>query len=265
MTDGPRMFDLTGRTALVTGAGGGLGRAFAVALSRQGAAVWCVDLDGALAAKTAAMIGGTLYARTDIADPASVSALAAEVADRTPDLHILINNAGIATLPARLPDVTLEDWDRAVSVNLRGLFLATRAILPLILGRAGASIVNISSYLGLVGAYPGFPLTSIAYGATKAGVIGFTRQLAAEYAATGMRVNAIAPGWHGGTRLGRARRATATQADLDQFESYINDTVPMGHRGVPEDMDGLVVYLASDASRYMTGQVLAHDGGLTSV
>ena len=102
---------------------------------------------------------------------------------------------------------------------------------------------------------------SISYSTSKAGVIGFTRQVAAEYAAEKIRVNAIAPGWHGGTALGAERRAAASPEDVKQFEEAIHARIPMKHRGVPDDLVGLVVYLASDASHYVTGQVIAHDGG----
>ncbi|MPZ55166.1 MAG: SDR family oxidoreductase, partial [Rhizobiales bacterium] len=126
------------------------------------------------------------------------------------------------------------------------------------------SVINLSSYLGLVGAYPGFPVTAIQYGTTKAGVIGFTRQLAMEYAADGLRANVIAPGWHFGTNLGKARRAVATAEELASFEAYAKASIPMGRFGTPEDLSGLIIYLASDASRYVTGQVFAHDGGITA-
>jgi NAD(P)-dependent dehydrogenase (short-subunit alcohol dehydrogenase family) len=104
-------------------------------------------------------------------------------------------------------------------------------------------------------------VTAVSYGASKAGIVGFTRQVAMEYARDNIRVNAIAPGWHGGTQLGRERRVTATPQDIADFEAAILRDTPMGRRGAPEELEGLMIYLASDASRFVTGQVFAHDGG----
>src|SRR5436305_9197827 len=106
---------------------------------------------------------------------------------------------------------------------------------------------------------PGFPMASLPYSTTKSGLIGLTRQLAIEYAKDGVRVNAIAPGWHAGTNLGQARRAIATETETAQFENYLASLIPLGSRGTPDDLANLVVYLASNASRYVTGQVFAHD------
>jgi NAD(P)-dependent dehydrogenase (short-subunit alcohol dehydrogenase family) len=262
------MFDLNGRAVLITGAGAGLGRSFAHALAARGATVLCADIDGDAAQETAAAIqatGGSASALTvDVADEQSVDALARVVSERITKLDVLINNAGVASIPHRLLDVPVAEWDRVNGINLRGLFLCTRACLPLLLACEASAVINLSSYLGLVGAYPGFPVTAIQYGTTKAGVIGFTRQLAMEYAADGLRANAIAPGWHFGTNLGQARRAIATAEEIASFERFAKESIPMGRFGKPEDLSGLVIYLASDASRYVTGQVFTQDGGITA-
>jgi NAD(P)-dependent dehydrogenase (short-subunit alcohol dehydrogenase family) len=151
-----------------------------------------------------------------------------------------------------------------MAVNLRGTFLNTRKALALMLPGPG-SIINLSSIMGLRGYWPGFPAMSVSYSTSKAGIIGFTRQVAAEYAKEKIRVNAIAPGWHGGTALGAERRAAAGPTGSKQFEEALHPRIAMKHRGVPDDLVELVIYLASDSSHYVTGQVIAHDGGWDAV
>lgn len=262
------MFALNGKLALVTGAAGGLGRSFARALASQGAKVICADVKRDGAEETVALIrdaqGDALSIMVDVAAEDSVDGMARAVAEIAGKLDVLINNAGVASVPARLLDMPVAEWDRVNAINLRGPFLCTRALLPRLLAAGLASVINLASYLGLRGAYPGFPVTAIPYGTTKAGIIGFTRQLAIEYAQDGLRANAIAPGWHMGTDLGAARRAAASPDDNRRFEEFAKGTIPMGRFGTPEDLSGLIIYLASDASRYLTGQVFAHDGGITA-
>ena len=261
------MFGLANRTALVTGAASGLGRAFALKLAARGATLACVDIDPAVSDTVSAITlhGGRASAFVaDLTQPGSVEELAGAVAAENDGLDVLVNNAGIAIPPARLPEITVSDWDRVISANLRSVFLVSQALLPLLLRRETASVINVSSFLGLVGLFPGYPATAIPYAASKAGVMGFTRQFAIEYAQEGLRVNAVAPGWHGGTQLGRERRATATAEELNRHEAFLKTSIPMGRRGTPDELTGLIVYLASDESRYVTGQIFAHDGGLTA-
>jgi NAD(P)-dependent dehydrogenase (short-subunit alcohol dehydrogenase family) len=264
----PDIFSLAGRVALVTGAGSGLGKAYAHALAAAGARVLCVDKEELAAqacAESIKALGQAADAATmDVSLADSVTHGIEELAARHGPVGILVNNAGITSLPARTHEVSIEDWDRVMAVNLRGMFFCSRAVLPDMMRSGKGVIINIASIVGMVGVYPGFTVSATPYASSKAAVAGFTRQLAAEYASDGIRVNAIAPGWHGGTALGRARRELATADDLQQFESYISSSVPMRRRGTPDEMDGLVVYLASDASRYLTGQVIAHDGGVTA-
>ena len=263
------LFDLTGKVALVTGAGSGLGRAFSEGMAAIGARVVCADRNRCWADETAAMINtkrnDALSIEVDVADPHSVQAMADRVAEVCGRVDILVNNAGISTNPKRTHETSIEDWDRLMAINLRGVFLCSRAIIPMMLANGGGSIINIASIAGMVGHYPGFPALGANYAAAKAGVIGFTRQMAAEYAKDGIRANAIAPGWHGGTRLAEERKAKATPEEIAKFEEAILKGTPMGRRGRPEELQGLAIYLASDASRYVTGQVFVQDGGWTAI
>jgi NAD(P)-dependent dehydrogenase (short-subunit alcohol dehydrogenase family) len=243
------LFRLDGKIAVVTGAGNGLGRSFALGLSAFGATVICADKNLDDADETASLAkqsrGQAEAAHVDVADEASVDELWKTIAADYPRLDILINNAGINTNSMRTHEYSIADWDRLMAINLRGVFLNTRKALAMMLPGPG-SIINISSILGLRGFWPGSPAGSISYSAAKAGVIGFTRQVAAEYAVEKIRSNAIAE-------------------DIKTFEQAIHARIAMKHRGVPDDLVGLVVYLASDTSHYLTGQVIAHDGGWDGV
>ena len=258
-----QIFRLDGKVAVVTGAGSGFGRAFARALADFGATVICAGRRLNALEETASTItksgGRAIALQLDVTDDNSVNAFWQNAAGHG-RAEILVNNAGIALVPRRTHELSVRDWDDVVATNLRGVFTMTRLSLKQMLPGPG-SIINIASIAGLRGYWPGFPSLAAHYAASKMGVVGFTRQVAAEYARENIRVNAIAPGWHSGTDLIAARRASTPPEAIERFETEVRRRIPMGRRGTPDDLVGLVVYLASDASSYLTGQVISHDGG----
>jgi NAD(P)-dependent dehydrogenase (short-subunit alcohol dehydrogenase family) len=257
--DKVQRFDLHGRVAVVMGAGSGFGHMFSTTLAAFGAEVPCLDRDLAAAQQTADLVladGGTASAAfVDVADDASIQAFARQMTEASRCVDILINNAGIASAPNRVHEIEDSAWDRVIGISLNGTFRCTRAIMPLMLARGRGSIINLSSVMGLGGFYPGFPSVGASYAAAKAGIIGRTRQLAVEYAGDNIHCNVIAPGWHKDTNLGAERRSAASAETVQAFEQTIASLTPMGRKGTPEELRGLAVLLASDASSFITGQV----------
>ncbi|MCX4815248.1 SDR family oxidoreductase [Streptomyces sp. NBC_01239] len=239
---------LSGRNAVVTGAGSGLGRATAIVLAAKGAAVavWDVNADGAR--ETVATIqeaGGKAVAVTaDVADAGSVTAAAARTHAGLGPVTVLVNNAGITNY-APFTDLSQEVWNRMLQVNLTGPFLVTQAFVGDMLEAGWGRIVNISSSSAQTGA------PSMAhYAASKGGVIGFTKALAIEYAAKGITVNNVPPGFVDTPLLRQG-------FDPDQ----VAPSMPMKRAGQPEDIAHAVAYLASDEAGYVTGQTLSVNGG----
>jgi NAD(P)-dependent dehydrogenase (short-subunit alcohol dehydrogenase family) len=243
-----------GQTAIVTGAGSGLGRATALRLAAEGAAVACMDvvLDAveATAVEIRAAHGNAKAYRVDVADPASVRAGVTAAAHDLGRPSVLVNCAGIGKF-AHSHEMPFEDWSRIIAVNLTGSFLMAQATLPYLMD-GGGNIVNIASNAGLMG-----QPYSAAYCASKGGVIQLTRALADEYLSRGVRVNAVAPGGIA-TPLQNAFKLPEG-ADFNAIRKLMT---PYGN-AEPEEIANLVAYVASPEARYMTGSIVSIDGGLT--
>lgn len=262
------LFNLEGKAALVTGAALGLGRSFAQTLADAGADVVIADINEDHLDETKGILERTsrkvVKIVADVSNPTDVRRMVDETVSALGRLDIAVNNAGILTKPVRFHEMRYEEWNKVISVNLTGVFLCMQKEIEVMLKQGdGGSIINLSSILGLVGLDPDLN-PRVNYIASKHGVIGLTRQGAVEYAEYGIRVNAIAPSWHSGTSLAKARSDMQTMEEQDQREKRMLARTPMKRRGRIEELQGLLLYLASDASAYATGQVFVSDGGWTA-
>lgn len=265
-------FDLTGKVAVVTGGAGIIGTVVCRALAAQGANVAIVDLDSTAAVLTAAAIesdypGRAVGLACDVSNPASVAEMTRKVVERFGAIHVLHNNAAtkgpdLDAFLESFESYSLETWRQVMAVNIDGMFLVAQAIgKQMILQGQGGSIIQTASIYGLVGpdfgiydgsSYNGRPITTPAvYSASKAAVVGLSRYLATYWGPKGIRVNTLVPG---GVESGQN----------DAFKSLYNAHTPLGRMAERDEIAGAVIYLASDASRYVTGQTLAVDGGWTA-
>jgi len=246
-------FDLVGRVVVVTGGGGGLGSAMARGIAGAGAAVAVADADLARAEAVAAELGTggarAVAVGVDVTDRASVGQMVETVAARLGPVDGLVNSHGV-TRRAAAADYLLEDWERILAVNLTGTFLCCQAVAVGMLARGRGRIVNIASIAGQIG-YPG----TVAYAASKGGVVMLTKALAVEWAPRGVHVNAIAPSWF--------QTSWASLVDREPgYRDRVMARIPIGRFGHPDELAGAAIFLLSDAASMVTGHVLAVDGGV---
>jgi NAD(P)-dependent dehydrogenase (short-subunit alcohol dehydrogenase family) len=254
------MADLTGRRALVTGAGSGMGRGIALRLARDGAAVAVLDVVATAAEETVATVragGGTAVPlAADVADEQALAGAVSAAAGALGGLDVLVPNAAVQAFgaDARVHELDSAVWQRTVSVNLGGAFLTLKHGLPHLMAAGGGSVVVIGSPTGFVATAPGFT----AYSASKGGLLALVRVVAVDYAREGVRANLVVPGF---TDTPLVRDILESPDDLQAMLA----TIPLGRPGTAEEVGAMVAFLASDDARYATGGVFTVDGGMTAV
>jgi NAD(P)-dependent dehydrogenase (short-subunit alcohol dehydrogenase family) len=248
---------LEGKTAVITGAAGGMGRDAALLFSEEGARVCVADLAAAAGPgeRTAAECRDAFFCAVDVADPASVREMYAETARRFGGIDVLYNNAGI--MPAEDDSILVtepEAWDRVQSVNARGVYLCCKYGIPHLLERGGGSVVNVASFVALAGS----ATSQISYTASKGAVLSMSRELAVQFARQGVRVNALCPG--------PVETPLLTRLFAEEPAAYERRRVhlPMGRLARPREITSAALFLASDESSYVNGATFLVDGGLTA-
>ncbi len=246
---------LSGKTCIVTGAGSGIGRATALLFAKEGGRVLCGDINEEAVRQVVEEIrakGGSAESlMVDVAEEASVRQFAKEVNTIADHVDVLFNNAGIDTAGGKLHEYSIELWDRIMNVDLRGTFLVSKFIIPMMLAHGGA-IINCSSVSGLAADY-----NRAGYNAAKGGVTNLTKTMAIDYARSGIRVNAIAPGTID-TPIIEKILGEDQGAEFRRVYEWVD---PMGRLGRPEEVASVVLFLASEDSSYVTGECITIDGG----
>jgi len=248
------LFDLSGKVAIVTGGGSGIGRQMSEGLAEMGADLVLCARKAERCEQAAEELRGlgvrAIGMGCDVRDPEQVQAVVDRARDELGPIDVLVNNAG--TVWGGWPeDTPLEGWQKVLDVNLTGVFLCSQAAGRAMIEQGGGKIVNIASVAALGGAPPEI-MNAIAYNATKGGVVSFTRDLATKWARHSINVNAIAPGWF---------PSDMSNFVLDHHGEALYDHIPLRRFGGPDDLKGAIVFLASAASDYVTGQMLVVDGG----
>ncbi len=245
---------LAGKTALVTGAGSGIGRAISLAFAAEGAAVVCADINGETAEETAAAAGNRALGQAcDVASEADAARAVAAAVDRFGTLHVLINNAALWIDEMPVTEISAEDWNRTLAVNLTGAFLMSKHAIPAMTAAGGGSIVHMASQLAHVGK-PGRSW----YSAAKAGLLGLARTMAVDHATDNIRVNCLSPGPIGTERI------LANYGGMDGANARMGSRTALGRIGRTEEIAAAAVFLASDDSSFVTGTDLLADGGYTA-
>lgn len=248
---------LQNKVVLVTGGASGIGRVTALALAQAGAKVVLADVDEAGGEATARLIqergSEALFVKTDVGDAAAVQSLMQTIITTYGRLDCAFNNAGIEGLPTRTADASEDDFDRIMRVNVKGVWLCMKAEIQQMVAQGGGVIVNTASVAGLVGAHS-LPI----YSASKHAVVGLTKSAAVEYARKGVRVNAVCP------TVIRTPMVERGLAALPEFMDVVKQSIPMRRIGEPEEVAAAVLWLFSDASRFVTGTTLTIDGGFTA-
>ncbi|MGG1679161.1 SDR family NAD(P)-dependent oxidoreductase [Neobacillus sp. NRS-1170] len=244
---------LLGKTAIVTGGGGGIGRSTAILFAKEGAKVAVADIDSQLGEETVSLIkeagGEAIFVKTDVSDSGQIKDLINITTNAYGGLHIMFNNAGIGNSEVRSVEITEEEWDRVVDINLKGVFLGIKYAVPELIKAGGGAIINTSSLLGLKGQKYMAP-----YNASKAGVVVLTQNAALEYGKYNIRVNAIAPG-------------VIDTKIIDNWKQnerkwpIISKANALRRIGTPDEVAKAVLFLASDEASFVTGTTLSVDGG----
>jgi gluconate 5-dehydrogenase len=265
MTD-KGIFDLGGKVALVTGASRGIGRAIATVLAEYGADIACVGRDMQACEVTLSQVRAhglkTLSIKADMTSEEDIKRMVEVTIKEFGRIDILFNNAGMGLGFGRIHEIATDEWDSTINTNLRGTFLCMKYTIPHMLKNKCGSIINISSIAGIRAEVPQIAATP--YGPSKAGINNLTQMAAMHYVKDNIRINAIAPGMHR-SELGMAGKTEEQIKEMDRFvKEYCAEWIPMGRQAAAEELSGLVLLLSSDASSYITGQIICQDGGKTA-